>query len=86
MTFGAGYHHLNDGNNFDIIEGAMRYQAGSTTFFITGEYGDESDADERYFAACALYQATGQAYYLNDASTLYKSGRSADFGWADMGG
>lgn len=40
LTFGAGYHHLNDGNNVDIIEGAMRYQAGSTTFFITGEYGD----------------------------------------------
>ncbi len=53
---------------------------------VTGEYDDENDADERYFAACALYQATGQAYYLSDASALYKSGRSADFGWADMGG
>ena len=53
---------------------------------VTGEYGDESDADERYFAACALYQATGQAYYLTDASALYQCGRAADFGWADVGG
>ena len=53
---------------------------------VTGEYGDESDADERYFAACALYQATGQAYYLADASALYRAGRSSDFGWADVAG
>lgn len=40
LTFGAGYHHLNDGNNVDIVEGAMRYQAGATTFFITGEFAE----------------------------------------------
>lgn len=40
LTFGAGYHHLNDGDNIDILEGVMRYQAGSTTFFITGEYAN----------------------------------------------
>ncbi len=53
---------------------------------VTGEYGDTSDADERYFAACALYQATGQSYYLADAASLYRAGRSADLGWADVGG
>ncbi|WP_333818403.1 porin [Tabrizicola sp.] len=40
LTFGAGYHHLNDGANVDILEGVMRYQAGDTTFFITGEFAD----------------------------------------------
>lgn len=40
LTFGAGYHHLNDGDNVDILEGVMRYQAGATTFFITGEFAD----------------------------------------------
>lgn len=40
LTFGAGYHHLNDGNNIDILEGAMRYQTGATTFFITGEFAE----------------------------------------------
>jgi len=53
---------------------------------VTGEYDDENAADERYFAAAALYQATGLNQYLQDAAALYKSGRSADFGWADMGG
>lgn len=53
---------------------------------ITGQYDDETDSDERYFAACALYQATGHAYYLTDASSLYRDGRSADFGWANVGG
>lgn len=53
---------------------------------VTGQYDDETDTDERYFAACALYQATGQAYYLTDATALYHAGRSSDFGWADMGG
>ncbi len=40
LTFGAGYHHLNDGDNVDVLEGVMRYQAGSTTFFITGEFAN----------------------------------------------
>lgn len=53
---------------------------------VTGQYEDDTDADERYFAACALYQATGQAYYLSDATALYQPGRSANLGWADMGG
>lgn len=53
---------------------------------VTGEYGDGNDSDERYYAACALYQATGQPNYLADASSLYQNGRSADFGWADVGG
>ena len=40
LTFGAGYHHLNDGANADILEGVMRYQTGATTFFITGEFAE----------------------------------------------
>lgn len=53
---------------------------------VTGAYSDVSDSDERYFAAAALYQATGLNQYLLDATALYQSDRSADFGWADMGG
>ena len=73
-------------NAYEFLKHSAPIPFHNPSGVITGEYGDESDADERYFAACALYQATGQAYYLNDASSLYKSGRSADFGWADMGG
>jgi hypothetical protein len=40
LTYGAGYHHLNDGDNVDILEGVMRYKSGDTTYFITGEFAD----------------------------------------------
>ena len=40
LTYGAGYHHLNDGDNVDILEGIMRYQAGATTLFISGEFAE----------------------------------------------
>ena len=35
----------------------------------TGEYGDLSDKDERYWAACQMFRATGDASYLNGIST-----------------
>lgn len=40
LTYGAGYHHLNDGDNVDIFEGVMQYEAGATTFFISGEFAN----------------------------------------------
>lgn len=73
-------------NAYDFLKHSDPLPFHNPSGVVTGEYNDESDADERYFAACALYQATGQAYYLTDASALYQSGRSADFGWADVGG
>ncbi|WP_137112549.1 hypothetical protein [Rhodobacter sp. SY28-1] len=40
LTYGGGYHHLNDGDNVDILEGVMQYKSGATTFFISGEFAD----------------------------------------------
>jgi hypothetical protein len=40
LTYGGGYHHLNDGDNVDILEGVMQYKAGATTFFISGEFAE----------------------------------------------
>lgn len=37
LTFGAGYHHLNDAN-VDVAEGVMQYATGATTYFISGEF------------------------------------------------
>lgn len=57
-------------------------------FVFTGEYGDKSDTDERYWAAAELYRTTGEVdyhnYFLHYAkdSAINKSA----FGWADMGG
>ena len=48
----------------------------------TGQYGDTSDRDERFWAACELFAATGEERY-HDA---IKSGDiHSGLGWADMG-
>lgn len=57
LTFGAGYHHLNDGNNIDILEGVMRYQAGSTTFFITGEFAETEGSNLTILQIGGLHDA-----------------------------
>lgn len=54
----------------------------------TGEYGDENDRDERYWAAAELYRATGEAEYHQ---VLLQSVKALGFnltalGWSDMGG
>lgn len=53
----------------------------------TGEYGDNEDADERYWAAAELYRTTGEAGYY----TALQAFAAQDFpkyslGWADNGG
>lgn len=54
---------------------------------ISGEYGDDSDLDERYFAAAAMYRATGEEAYHKDFLTYYHqlNDRMA-LGWRTMGG
>ena len=53
----------------------------------TGQYRDRSDRDERFWAACELFAATGEARFLREAETLYDKGqRLTAFGWADVGG
>ena len=48
---------------------------------VTGDYGDKSDKDERYWAACQMYRATGDSKYLASLSAT-----APELGWADMGG
>ena len=33
---------------------------------VTGDYGDKTDVDERYWAAAQMYRATGDSKYLNN--------------------
>jgi endoglucanase len=54
----------------------------------TGEYGDEQDADERYWAAAELFRTTGNDRY-HRAFRRLAEGDAFDknaLGWADMGG
>lgn len=49
---------------------------------VTGEYGDKTDADERYWAAAQMYRATGDAAYLN---ALQSMGAKTGLDWATVG-
>lgn len=48
----------------------------------TGEYGDTSDSDERYWAAAQLYRATGSDKY---ESTLNNMSASSGLDWSTVG-
>lgn len=39
----------------------------------TGDYGDVSDSDERYWATAQMYRATGEEQYLTALESLYTS-------------
>lgn len=55
--------------------------------FSTGHYTDTVDADERYFASAALYYATGQTQYLDQARSLFEADASLLHGveWKNTG-
>ena len=53
----------------------------------TGMYGDRSDNDERFWAACELYAVTGEAEYQKKAEALYSDElRITSYGWAEVSG
>ncbi len=53
----------------------------------TGQYGDQSDTDERFWAACELYAATGEPEYLSKAEALFSENLAlTQFGWANVAG
>lgn len=57
------------------------------TDFTAGEYRDDKDSDERYFAGMAMWYATGDKQYLDYAKSIYEKDNSADEGtsWRDVG-
>ena len=52
----------------------------------TGEYDDNCDLDERFFAASSLFSATGERAYLDDATALWSAELPVSLGWEDMAG
>lgn len=52
---------------------------------ITGEYGDDCDTDERYWAAAELYRATGDANYREDFEALHQQAVRMGYGWKEVG-
>ena len=54
---------------------------------MTGWYGDGSDRDERFWAACELFAATGETMYREAAEGFCREGRKlTQFGWTDVSG
>ena len=53
----------------------------------TGWYGGRSDRSNRFWAACELYAATGEAAYREAAEQLYAADlQLTEFGWMEVGG
>lgn len=53
----------------------------------TGEYGDEQDLDERYWAAAELFRTTGdETYHTHFKALAAQQFPKYELGWADMGG
>lgn len=52
---------------------------------VTGEYGDENDLDERYWAACELFRTTEKEEYQTYADGVLSSHPLSGLGWADVG-
>ena len=53
----------------------------------TGWYGEQTDLDDRFWAACELYAATREPAFRAEAERLYARGQHlTSFGWADVGG
>lgn len=50
---------------------------------VTGEYGDKSDSDERYWAAMQMYRATGDETYYNSVSKT--GGAPSGLDWSTVG-
>ncbi len=77
LTFGAGYHHLNDGDNVDILEGIMRYQSGATTLFISGEFAEVEGPNLTLLQIGGLHDAErfdlGAAFAQLDTSDTTRS-------------
>lgn len=51
----------------------------------TGEYGDDCDMDERYWAAAELYKAFGDEKYRQDFEQMAKEKIYHGYGWVEMG-
>lgn len=49
---------------------------------VTGEYGDKSDRDERYWAAAQLWRTTGDSKYLTAMESI---GTKTGLDWATVG-
>lgn len=71
LTFGGGYHHLND-ENVDLAQGVMRFEAGATSLFINGEFATAPGSDATTLQIGALHDA--DRFDIGAAFTRFDAG------------
>ncbi len=52
---------------------------------VTGEYEDNVDTDERFWAAAEMYRTTGKKEYREDFERLYREKVPSGYGWREVG-
>ncbi|HAG12825.1 MAG TPA: glycosyl hydrolase family 9, cellulase [Ruminococcus sp.] len=67
--------------SWDYLQAHPEFNFKNPIDISTGDYGDKSDKDERYWAACQMFRATGDASYLNGISAA-----SSGLDWSTVGG
>lgn len=66
--------------SWDFLQAHPEFVFKNPADISTGDYGDKTDVDERYWAACQMYRATGDEKYL-DGITSVKTGLD----WSTVG-
>ena len=66
--------------SWDYLKAHPEFNFKNPTDITTGDYGDKTDKDERYWAACQMFRATGDASYLDGISTA-----STGLDWSTVG-
>lgn len=98
LAYASGFYKSVDSDfSKKLLQAALKAQAylfsHDDEYFInppeitTGMYGDKDVSDERYFALCSLFAATGEKNYLKQALKYFESKKSiVGFSWPFVSG
>lgn len=70
---------------YDYLDKAPSQIVKNPDGIVTGEYGDTSDRDERYWAAAQLFKATGKSKYNEKVKELANEKVELGYDWALVG-
>lgn len=71
---------------YDYLDAAPSQGVSNPAGIVTGEYGDYTDMDERYWAAAELFKATGENKYHEKFKELAENNIEMSYGWQSIGG
>ena len=71
---------------YDYLDAQPSQGVSNPEGIVTGEYGDWTDMDERYWAAAELFRVTGENRYHEKFKELAENKIEMEYGWQSMGG